>query len=192
MNVSSRLRRGTGPRRLWTAGEVEVDLPVVVDWVRTEPETGDEMFRVEAHIDLVDGVPAVMRMSFDSLQGLDIVALQRNFRWASPLEVVTGLLPQLVAAGIDPFSVELPLTGFPKAATQPVGGRRLLTDEFLTAIAREYLIHGRGYTRKLAEQYFVSPRTVVSWIEKARARGILSPPPSSGSVGGHLTTSPQD
>lgn len=63
-----------------------------------------------------------------------------------------------------------------------------LSDEFLTTIAREYLVRGRGYAASLAEEYFATPRTVVSWIEKARARGILSPPPTSGSTGGQLLT----
>ena len=57
---------------------------------------------------------------------------------------------------------------------------------FPTTIARDYLARGPGYTTSLARQYFVTPRTVVSWVEKARARGILSAAPGSGTVGGHL------
>ena len=45
---------------------------------------------------------------------------------------------------------------------------------------------GRGYAASLAHEYFVTSRTVVIWVEKARARGILSAPPSSGATGGHL------
>lgn len=80
----------------------------------------------------------------------------------------------------------LPVSGFPVVAIQPLRHRRTITDEFLVAIAREYLTRGRGYAASLAQEYSVSPRTVVSWVEKARARGILSPPPSSGSAGGRL------
>lgn len=125
-------------------------------------------------------------MSLVSSTGLDLVELQRDFRWASPLAVVTGILPELLAAGSDPFLVDLPIDGFPAVAVQPVRRRGVLTDEFLTTIAREYLVRGRGYATSLAREYFVTPRTVVSWVEKARARGLLSSPPSRGAVGGHL------
>lgn len=83
-------------------------------------------------------------MAFTARDGLDLVALQNDFRWASPLKAVTGLMPRLLAAGEDPYCVDLPLTGFPAAAIQPVRRRRVLTDEFLTTIAREYPARGRG------------------------------------------------
>lgn len=100
---------------------------------------------------------------------------------------MTGLLPRLIADGIDPFTVDLPVTGFPATAFQPAQTRRPLSDEFLTTIAREYLARGRGYAASLATECVVSPRTVVSWIGKARARGLLSAPPVRGAAGGQLT-----
>lgn len=109
-------------------------------------------------------------MTFQAPTGLDPTALQRDFRWASPLEVVTGLMPALLDAGIDPFDKDLPLTGFPAVATRQRARQRILSDQFLTTIAREYTLRGRGYAASLAEEYVVSPRTVVSWIEKARTR----------------------
>ncbi len=163
-----------------------VDLPVVVDWVNVDPETGAEQVRIEARIDLVDGQPEIVSMSLVSPIGLNLVTLQRDFRWSSPLEVVTGLVPRLIAEGTDPFAVNLPVTDFPAAAIQPVRSRRALSDEFLTTVAREYLVRGRGYAASLAEEYYVSPRTVVSWVEKARARGLLSAPPTRGAAGGRL------
>ncbi|MEI7915974.1 MAG: hypothetical protein WCH82_14605 [Mycobacteriaceae bacterium] len=184
--VSSRLSRADGPRHPWVTDDVTVDLPVTVDWVRVDPSTGAEQIRIEARVDLVDGEPMIVAMSLTSSTGLDVVALQRDFRWASPLTVVTGLLPRLLASGADPYAVELPLTGFPAVAIQPVRRRGVLTDEFLTTIAREYLARGRGYASSLSKEYFVTPRTVVSWIEKARARGLLSSPSKSGAVGGEL------
>ncbi len=185
--VSSRVHRVRGPRKTWTTTEgVPVELPLVVDWVRVEPGTGDEAMRVEARIDLVDGEPAIVEMVLRAKEGLNVVVLQNEFRWASPLEVVTAILPRLIAAGEDPCSADLPVTAFPAAAIQPIPRRGTLTDEFLTTIAREYLARGRGYATSLAAEYFVTPRAVVSWIEKARARGLLSPPPARGAVGGRL------
>lgn len=185
--VSSRFIRADGPRHPWVTGEVTVDLPVVVDWVEVDQCTGDELVRIDARIDLVDGQPQIVSMSLACLAGLDLVTLQSEFRWASPLEAVTGLLPQLIAKGLDPFTVDLPVTGFPATAVQPALTLRALSDDFLTTIAREYLARGRGYAASLASEYLVSPRTVISWIEKARARGLLSPPPARGAVGGGLT-----
>ena len=105
--VSSRFARADGPRHLWTTGQVTVDLPVIVDWVRTDPVTGDAVVSVEARVDLIDGEPQVV-LSLVAPAGLDLAVLQREFRWASPLTAVTGILPRLVAAGSDPFAVDLP------------------------------------------------------------------------------------
>lgn len=186
VGVSSRIVPAEGTRHPWVTGDVTVDLPVIVDWVAIEQSTGEETVRIEARVDLVNGTPEIMQMSLSAQAGLDLATLQREFRWASPLEVVTGLLPQLIAAGADPFAVELPLSGFPAVASQPVRRRGVLSDEFLTTIAREYLVRGRGYAQSMAKDYFVTPRTVVSWVEKARARGLLSNPPTRGAVGGDL------
>jgi hypothetical protein len=189
--VSSRFVRADGPRHPWTTGEVTVDLPVIVDWVHTDPATGDAAVRINARVDLVEGEPQIVQMSLVAPAGLDLAVLQRKFRWATPLNAVMGILPPLIASGSDPFAADLPLTGFPAVAVQPIRQRRILTDEFLTTIAREYLARGRGYAASLAREYFVTPRTVVSWVEKARARGILSAPPTSGATGGHLLRAPE-
>jgi hypothetical protein len=184
--VSSRITPARGSRHPWETQGVRIDLPVVVDWVWVEPATSEERVRVEATVDLVGGVPEIVSMSFVAPAGLDAVILQREFRWATPLEVVTGLLPRLLREGVDPYTTDLPLSGFPAAAIQPMRRRRYLSDEFLEMIAREYLVRGRGYAASLAGEYFVSPRTVISWVEKARARGMLSAPPRRGAVGGSL------
>lgn len=184
--ISSRIAQAAGPRHRWGTQGVVIDLPVVVDWVWVDPSTVEERIRIEATIDLVGDSPAIVGMAFVAPDGLDTVELQREFRWNTPLEVVTGLLPQLLHHGIDPYAVELPVTGFPAAAIQPARRRRYLSDEFLEMIAREYLVRGRGYAASLAGEYFVSPRTVISWVEKARARGMLSAPPRRGAVGGEL------
>ena len=184
--ISSRFIRTKGPHHPWNAGAVTVDLPVIVDWVDTDPATGEDLVRIEARIDLVGEKPEIVKMSLSAPTGLDLAALQRDFQWASALTAVTGILPRLIDAGSDPYAVDLPVTGFPAVAIQPLRRRGVLSDEFLTTIAREYLARGRGYAASLADEYFVTPRTVVSWVEKARARGILSAPPAKGAAGGRL------
>lgn len=184
--VSSRVTRAAGPRHPWTAQDVTVNLPVVVDWVWVEPATGEERVRIEAKVDLVGDSPAIVEMSFVAPAGLDTVTLQNDFRWTSPLDIVTGLVPRLLRAGLDPYKTDLPVAGFPAIAIQPTLRRRTLSDEFLETIAREYLVRGRGYAASLAREYFVTPRTVVSWVEKARGRGMLSAPPRRGAVGGKM------
>ena len=184
--ISSRITQAAGPRHRWEEQGVAIDLPIVVDWVWVEPSTGEERVRIEATVDLVGDFPAIVGMSFVAPDGLDILELQREFRWKTPLEVVTAMLPRLLLDGVDPYTIDLPVTGFPAAAIQPVRRRRYLSEEFLETIAREYLVRGRGYAASLAREYFVSPRTVVSWVEKARARGMLSAPPRRGAVGGEM------
>lgn len=184
--VSSRITRAKGTRSRWSTDGMVIDLPVIVDWVFVDPADTTERVRIEARIDLVDDEPAIVQMSFVSDSGLDLVTLQRDFRWSTPLEVVVGLVPRLLREGIDPFAVDLPVTGFPAAALQPIRRRGVLTDEFLTMIARQYLIRGRGYAASISQEYSVSRRTAISWVEKARSRGLLSPPPRRGAVGGNL------
>lgn len=184
--VTSRIRSAPGRPRVWRIDDTRsFPLPVIVDHVSVDPDSRQVVWCIEATIALVDGQPAITRMDVRVPLGLDPAFMQREFRWASPLEVVTRFVPSLIARGIDPFSYAVPVTGFPEAAE--LGGRSNapLSDEFLEVVAREYLAIGRGYASAIAAERHVSPRTVVSWVEKARRRGILTRVPSGG-VGGEI------
>ena len=184
--ITSRIRPAPGRKRAWRIPRDHTfPLPVIVDHLSVDPDTGDVDWCIEATIDLVDGEPALIRMDARARTGLDPYRMQRDFRWASPLEVVRRGVPALLERGIDPFEFDLPLTGFPEAASL---GRPLnapLTAEFLEQIAREYLTIGRGYARTIAAERHVSERTVVSWVEKARRQGILTRV-RPGSYGGEI------
>lgn len=184
--VTSRIRPAPGRKRNWRiSDELAFPLPVIVDHMSVDPTTGERDWLIEATIDLVDGEPALVRMNAQVPGGLDPYLMQREFRWASPLEVVRNGVPALLARGIDPFDFDLPLTGFPEAATLDRPPNEPLTDQFLEEIAREYLTIGRGYAKAIAAERHVSQRTVVSWVEKARRRGILSGV-RPGSYGGQI------
>lgn len=178
---SSRIHRTSGPHQTWmTTNGIGIELPVIVTWTRPPVHS-------EAIIDLVGGRPALISVVVSG-RPLDALVLQQRFRWHSPLEVVTGIMPQLIAIGEDPYTTLLPMYGYPAIAVQPHPNN--LSDDFLRTIAAEYLIRGRGYARSLAKDYVVSERTVVSWIEKARQRRILSSPPAVGAHGGQLLPYP--
>lgn len=115
--------------------------------------------------------------------------MQKHFRWATPVDIVTIAMPELIASGIDPFKYPFPLNGYPEAATVGRSVPTHLTDKFLIEIATRYVMHGRGYAKAIAAQRNVSTRTVISWVEKARARGILSAT-TPGSVGGSVNPPP--
>lgn len=184
--VTSRIRPAPGRRRVWRIdGRRSFPFPVIVDHVFVDPHTREVGWRIEATIGLVDGAPAITRVDARMPGGLDPALMQRQFRWASPLEVVTMTVPILLERGIDPFSFELPVDGFPESAALGAKSNEPLTDVFLEAIAREYLARGRGYAAAMAQERHVSPRTVVSWVEKARRRGILTRVPRGG-VGGTI------
>lgn len=184
--VTSRMRPVPGRRKQWRISEgSSFPLPVIVDHMSVDPETGELGWLIEATIDLVDGEPALVRMTASVPGGLDPYRMQREFRWASPLEMVRDGVPVLLSRGIDPFTYDLPLTGFPEAAVQSRPSNEPLTDQFLEDVAREYLAIGRGYARAIAAERRVSERTVVSWIEKARRRGILTRVPAGG-YGGEI------
>ena len=187
--VSSRVRRATGERHSWIApnGEV-VDLPVIVDIVERDSSDGSTVWKVEARVDLADGQPRLFSMHLDSSRPLDSVLLQRRFRWSTPVDIVTVTMPDLIAVGIDPFRYLYPVDGYPDAAVVQRSTPTRLSDEFLTEIAHRYVALGRGYAKVIAQQRNVSVRTVVSWIEKARERGILTAT-TPGAVGGQVRRS---
>jgi hypothetical protein len=186
IGVTSRIRPAPGRKRKWRVSpQQSFPLPVIVDHMYVDPDTGALGWLIEATIDLVGGEPALVRMNAHVPAGIDPYRMQREFRWASPLEVVTTGVPALLERGVDPFDFDLPLTGFPEAAELGHPANRPLGDAFLEEIAREYLAIGRGYARTIAGERHVSERTVVSWVEKARRRGILTRVPP-GSFGGQI------
>lgn len=179
--VTSRISPAPGRKRTWRIDDERAfRLPVIVDHMFVDPDSGAVGYRIQATVDLVDGEPALTRIDLLATGGIDVVRMQREFRWASPLEVVLRSVPIMLSRGIDPFTFDLPVSGFPEAAelTGPVNAP--LTDAFLEEIAREYLAVGRGYAAAIAVDRHVSPRTVVSWVEKARRRGILTRVPQGG------------
>lgn len=128
---------------------------------------------MEATVGLVDGEPALLRMCVESGEHfrLDTLLLQQRFRWNTPVEIVTRIVPHIIETGGDPFDFDYPHEGYP-GVTVPRPGHRL-TREFLLDVARDYLAAESPYAQTLAERYNVTPRTVVSWVEKAREQGIL-------------------
>ena len=133
----------------------------VSDWI--DPETGEQQWLFEATIDLVDGSPALVRMDCRVPGGFDTHRMQREFRWASPVDVVTVLVPQLLARGIDPFGYDLPLDGFPQAADLNGPSNEPLSDAFLEemealnltdvdsllAAIGEHHVSARGFAQKI-------------------------------------------
>lgn len=138
--VSSRLHPGTGPTTSWHADNgARVDLPVVLDLVEIEEATGRVRWWVVATIGAPRGTPVVVHMSIGAEEGLDVIRLQREFRWQTPVDVVTRIVPRLLQRGEDPFRHEYPITGYPEASLLKATQGRQLSDEFLEDIAREYL-----------------------------------------------------
>lgn len=182
------MRPGIGERRPWVSPlGPTIEFPVIFDLVQHDP-AGNTVFRIEVTLDLgSDGEPMVNDVHLRAEHGLDLIRLQREFRWATPLEAVTRLAPAMILQGRDPWTEEFPSEGFPER-TREVVRRNRLTDAFLEDIAREYLVAGRGYAKAIAERHSVSPRTAVAWVEKARQRGILTAT-QRGRAGGTIAPS---
>jgi len=183
--ISSRLHRAPA-RGSWTApnGQV-VNLPLVLDILEVTADGSGVEWKVEATVDLVDGEPKLVALVLQHPAGVDVHRMRREFRWATPVEVVTRTVPSLMARGMDPLQHEYAVTGYPDAAEPRRAPGRELSVDFLEEVARRYLDLGRGYADELAAEYSVSRRTVISWVEKARKRGILTAT-TPGAVGGHL------
>jgi len=183
--VSSRLHRAIR-RGTWTAPNGQaVDLPLVLDVLEVAADGTRVVWKVEATVDLVDGEPKLVALALQHPSGVDPQRMRREFRWATPVEVVTRTVPWLMARGIDPFQHDYATTGYPDAADPARAHARELSAEFLEEVAHRYLALGRGYADELAAEYSVSRRTAISWVEKARKRGILTAT-RPGAVGGHI------
>ena len=173
---SSRVRPGNGTKSKWTAPNgLAFHLPLVIDNINVDPESGVRTWSIEAHVDLVNDQPELTGIQLSGDPCLDPIRLQRFFRWATPLEIVRETIPALMAKGIDPFRHEFATDGYPDAANTDRKPTTRLSDEFLQEIARQYVEVGHGYARAIAQQRGVSRRTVISWVEKARKRGFLAP-----------------
>jgi len=175
---SSRARPDpTTPQQIWISpGGTPVPLPLIIDIIELDPD-GQLNWSVQATVGLRQDQPALLDVCIRAGEGLDggldTLELQQHFRWNTPMDIVTRLLPRLIDDGQDPFTTDLPTNDYPEV-TQPRPGPRL-TREFLTDIAREYLTAERPYPHTMAAHHGVTPRTIVSWIEKARKLGILKP-----------------
>lgn len=188
--VTSHLERCPSTPHAWVSpiGErVPLPLKVVIRGAGCRP--AQECWRVTATADVRNGELILTSVVVSADAGLNVGVLQSSFRWQTPLDIVGVLVPALMASGSDPFDVALPIDKFPDAARLGFSGRRRLSDEFLAEIAERYLHFGRGYAKTLGAQYDVSPRTVVSWVEKARRRGILTTV-AQGSLGGEVVRKP--
>lgn len=184
--VSSRIRPAENVDSYWQLDDqTSFPMPVIVDFLCVAPGGRWLEWKIEATVGLIEGNPRLIRMLAENLSGIDVEYMQREFLWRSPETIVTRGIPKLLSEGTDPFEFELPLSGFPDAAEISLAPRQRLDDKFLEDIAREYLVRGRGYAASMAAERFVSKRTVVSWIEKARARGILTMV-DKGSHGGRI------
>lgn len=128
---------------------------------------------VTIHVTVDTDPRVITRMTFESERGLNLQALQRDFKWKTPLDLMCdhdGPYGKWIQAETETVI---------KPPTE-------LTDDFLEQVARDYLRVGRGYPTALGAKYGAPPRTVVRWMQLARARGIITHPPRVGAVGGEL------
>ena len=162
-----------------------VQLPLVLDILNIDEGTGGVTWFVEARVDLISDQPELTDVHIKGQPFLDARYLQVFFRWATPIDVVARTVPNLLERGIDPFKHEYASSGYPEDFDSSKKVNARLSDEFLEKIAQQYINVGRGYAQIIASDRGVAKRTVVSWVEKARRRGILSAT-KPGSSGGSL------
>jgi len=178
MPTHSAVAQAEGRKRTWTAPNgASVVLPVLVSAWEDHEITGERMWTITARVDLIDKVPRPTDLHVNAPDGLEVERLQRDLRWATPTDIVTAWVPEILAGGGDPFRLEPPIDWW------MLEGRRELTDEFLAEVSAEYLRLGRGYAKPMAIQYRTTERTIKSWIDKARERGILGPSAGRGRLG---------
>jgi hypothetical protein len=174
--ISSKIRQADGLQSKWVAANGQaVRLPLIVDHINTDPKSSIRIWCVEARIDLVGDNPELTEVKLKGNPHLNTIHLQRFFRWATPIEIVRVTVPTLLEKGVDPFKYDFSTEGYPDSANIERKPTTRLSDDFLWEIARQYVEIGHGYACVIAQQRGVSKRTVISWVEKARKRGILGP-----------------
>lgn len=182
----SRLRPGKGKVLHWQAPNgTLVELPVILDLKWINEETDQLQFHCAATIELVNNEPRMTHIELGATDGLVPPVLQSAFRWQTPLDVIRMTVPELLIRGLNPYEHDYAVDGYPNAASLDAPIKQELTDDFLQEIAQEYLAAGRGYAKKMANERGVTERTVVSWIQKARKKNILSST-KKGKAGGTL------
>lgn len=174
IGVTSRLRRLDGREQIWFLPDGgKLSFPVALDIQSVAADSHNLEWRIDAHMTLQNGVPIMAALHITNPSGIDPAHMKAFFRWETPLDVVRILVPDLVRRGVDPFDYSYPTRGFPDAAISSRHPLSPLTDEFLHEIADQYRAIGRGYAAKIAAEFGVSKRTAISWVEKARKKGIL-------------------
>ena len=172
MGTSSRIEPGVGVQSVWVAPNgASVPLPLIVVLSHVDSASGQETWRFEATVELLDGKPQVTRYDLKNIEGFNPVFMEKMFRWGTPLLIVTSHLPDLISDGVDIWEAEIPFDA--RSNADPETGR--LHDDFLMHIVEDYERIGSGYAKELSALYGVAPRTVVSWMEKARKRGLAAP-----------------
>lgn len=172
--ISSRARKITPQTGTWRAGNgIEVPMPISIDILENDG-MGRLLWQVDVLVDVdAHGELQLTHAQFQAESGLDLRKLQLHFRWQTPIDIVQNLIPRLMAQGSDFEAAELPLDDFPDAVR---AGKRIyndLTDEFLAQVVWHKRTMGKGYAKNLAEARGVPVRTVISWMEKAKKRGLL-------------------
>jgi hypothetical protein len=168
MTTHTTIELGQGRRRAWKAPNGQrVVLPVVLTAWEEDDFTGETIATVTAKVDLVDGRPQTVNVMVDAPEGLDTDGIQRHFRWATPADVVRVWMPDVMARGGDPMTEQPPSNWWTASERQE------LTVAFLEEIAKEYVELGYGYANVLASKYETTPRTVRSWVDKAKRAGIV-------------------
>ena len=166
--IRSSIERAEGRKRVWTAPNgTTVVLPLRILAWEDHPITGERSWTVNAVVDLLGGKPLLTSLEIHADDGLQEERLQNEFRWSTAREIVTHWIPEQLELGNDPLAME------PPTKWSLVEGRYNLTDEFLDQVAQEYQRHGRGYAKAMASDYATTERTIRSWVQKARERGIL-------------------
>ena len=171
--ISSRARFLTPNGKSWSAPlGISVPMPIAID-IQERDGLGRLLWQVDVTVDLVGDELSVTHAVFHADNGLDLRKLQLHFRWQTPIDIATHLIPKVIKESGQIENFDLPLDGFPDAV---LPGKRIynnLTDEFLAQIVWHKRQVGKGYAKSLAEARGVPVRTVISWMEKAKRRGLL-------------------
>lgn len=152
----------------------EFPLAVLEDWIRSD---GDLACHLEQSAGVVSPDLSTLASHFGSIIGSKATSwVAESFRdqmQSNPKRV--RKVQQFKKRVRRPNPPDVRLSGRPLAG---------VTDEFLGDVARAYAsaVHqGHAPAPRLAKDAGVSPKTVHSWVKRARDRGIM-PPPQQGRV----------
>jgi hypothetical protein len=154
---------------------------LVPDWLEmtTEGDAGGPT--CEARVEVRDGAPRVVHLSFTAGNGYGEIQQKhlRRVQVDALVELLAGFSVQVIdeapGNGYVVLGIDDEVRALALRSLQEQRGRRRLTPQLLRQVADVYLTNPAAPTKAVRERFFVSMRQATNYVQAAEAAGFLPP-----------------